>query len=402
MTCTLKYGRTVVLFCAFFATAFSGVGLYGTDLPPAMAASNKERAALGIQRLQSWFDPTTGLYSTTGWWNSANAVTTLADYSRATSDKQYEEVFPTVFSEAQHKSAGFLNDYYDDEGWWALAWIDAYDLTHRQQYLQMAQSIFEDMAKGWDDTCSGGIWWSKEDKYKNAIANELFLSVAAHLVMRAKGEKLRQRYLDWAQREWRWFHLSGMINSSHLINDGLDANCANNRKTTWSYNQGVILGGLSELYRKTHDKQLMSDANAIAGAAISSAALTDAQGILHDPCEPDCGADGTQFKGIFVRNLASLYKVAPSPRYKEFVAVNANSIWNGMQAPQYNIGAAWTAPYGTVNASTQSSGADVLVAAVIMHVQYRVTRPRDSFFVLGSMHAAGDMDRGLHSGSPYL
>jgi len=274
-----------------------------------------------------------------------------------------------AFSAAQRKSAGFLNDYYDDEGWWALAWVDVYDLTHQRQYLQMAQSIFEDMTDGWDDKCSGGIWWSKERKYKNAIANELFLSVAAHLAMRAKGNKLRARYLDWAQREWRWFQSSGMINSSHLINDGLDAKCGNNHQTTWSYNQGVILGGLSELYRKTHDKDLLLEADAVAEAAISSTTLTDAQGILHDACEPNCGGDGTQFKGIFVRNLASLYKIAPSPRYKAFVSVNANSIWKAMQTPPYNIGTAWTAPYGPVNASTQSSGVDVLVSAVSMHVQ---------------------------------
>jgi predicted alpha-1,6-mannanase (GH76 family) len=278
-------------------------------------------------------------------------------------------VFPVVFSTAQRKSAGFLNDYYDDEGWWALAWIGVYDLTHQRQYLQMAQSIFEDMTDGWDDKCSGGIWWSKERKYKNAIANELFLSVAAHLALRAKGNKQRARYLDWAQREWGWFEASGMINSSHLINDGLDAKCGNNHQTTWSYNQGVILGGLSELYRKTHDKDLLLEADAIAGAVISSTTLTDAQGILHDPCEPDCGGDGTQFKRIFVRNLASLYKIAPSPRYKAFVILNANSIWKGMQAQQYNIGTTWTAPYGAANASTQSSGADVLVSAVSMHVQ---------------------------------
>jgi predicted alpha-1,6-mannanase (GH76 family) len=336
------------------------------DSSQAANASYRQRAALGIQRLQSWYDPATGLYRTTGWWNSANALTTLADYSRATGDKQYESVFPNVLSAAQHTSAGFLNNFYDDEGWWALAWIDAYDLTHQQQYLQMAASIFEDMAKGWDDTCSGGIWWSKDRKYKNAIANELFLSVAAHLVTRTSNKEQRAQYLDWAQREWQWFSHTGMINSSHQINDGLDSKCANNHLTTWSYNQGVILGGLSELYRYTHDQALLSEANAIATATFSNTKLTDAQGILHDPCEPDCGGDGTQFKGIFVRNLALLYKVAPSPRYKTFVVANADSIWNGMHPLEYGVGTIWAAPFGTINASTQSSGDDTLVSAVSM------------------------------------
>ena len=101
----------------------------------------------------------------------------------------YDATFANTFDKAQHASAGFLNDYYDDEGWWALAWIDVYDLTHEERYLGMAVAIFKDMAQGWDGTCGGGIWWSKERKYKNAIANELFLSVAAHLARRAKDGK---------------------------------------------------------------------------------------------------------------------------------------------------------------------------------------------------------------------
>jgi predicted alpha-1,6-mannanase (GH76 family) len=331
---------------------------------PAAHVSYRQRAALGIRHLQSWYDPATGLYRTTGWWNSANAITTLADYSRITGDKEYRNVFLNSFSAAQHTSARFLNSFYDDEGWWALAWIDVYDLTHQPQYLQMANSIFADMAKGWDNTCSGGIWWSKDRKYKNAIANELFLSVAAHLAARTGNKQMKERYLDWAKREWLWFSRSGMINSSHQINDGLDAQCANNLQTTWSYNQGVILGGLSELYRQTHDQSLLSTAGAIADATLANPVLIDARGSLHDPCEPNCGGDGTQFKGIFIRNLALLLKVAPSTRYKEFVLANVDSIWSGMHPPEYGIGTIWAVPCGTINASTQSSGEDALISAV--------------------------------------
>jgi predicted alpha-1,6-mannanase (GH76 family) len=334
---------------------------------PSLANPTDEQlAAQGIMQLQSWYDQETGLYRTTGWWNSANAITTLADYAQATGSRQFDPVFRNTFTAAQKTSAGFLNRFYDDEGWWALAWIDVYDLTRQKQYLSMAESIFADMSKGWDDKCSGGIWWSKDRKYKNAIANELFLSVAAHLATRAISEAARANYLHWAQREWQWFSRSGMINSDHLINDGLDQRCANNRKNTWTYNQGVILGGLSELYRAAHDPPLLAAAGSIAAATLSSPILVDAQGVLHDVCEPNCGADGAQFKGIFVRNLGLFDKVAPSARFGDFVETNVLSISKGMHPPQYGIGESWSAPYGPANASTQSSGDDVLVAAISM------------------------------------
>jgi len=203
--------------------------------------SNRKRAALAVKGLQSWYNKSTGLYGTTGWWNSANAITTLADYAGVSGSNKFNGVFKNTFSAAQKTSSGFINHYYDDEGWWALAWIDVYDRTHQQRYLNMAESIFANMAGGWSNNCSGGIWWSKDRKYKNAIANELFLSVAAHLAQRAATPEARGIYLQWANREWQWFSHTGMINSRHLVNDGLDAHCRNNGKTTWTYNQGVIL-----------------------------------------------------------------------------------------------------------------------------------------------------------------
>jgi len=339
------------------------VGAQIPDQSQKATPSLQQRAALGITTLQSWFDPATGLYRTTGWWNSANAITTVADYTRVTDDRKFAGVFPIAFSAAQKTSPGFLNNYYDDEGWWALAWIDVYDITHERRYLDMAVSIFADMTTGWDETCSGGIWWSKDRKYKNAIANELFLSLAAHLAARSSDKKKRARYLDWAAREWKWFANTGMINADHQINDGLDAKCANNQKTTWRYNQGLVLGGLAELYVQTHDEKMLDEANAIAAATLTSPALIDKQGVLHEPCEPDCGADGTQFKGILMRNLAALYRIAPSADYRDFVVKNADAVWKQMQAPKYEIGTSWTSPYGEANASTQSSGLDALVAA---------------------------------------
>jgi predicted alpha-1,6-mannanase (GH76 family) len=330
-------------------------------VPRQNGMSYDRRATLAVQTLQSWYDSDTGLYRTAGWWNAANAITVLADYSRITESRQYESVFSNTLSAAQRTHPQFINRYYDDEGWWALAWIQVYDLTKEDRYLAMANSIFSDMIGGWDNTCSGGIWWSKDRKYKNAIANELFFSVAAHLAIRTANEQDRTRDLAWATKESKWFSHSGMINASHLVNDGLTRKCRNNHRTTWSYNQGVIIGALVELYRANHDSALLSRAATIAGAALSH--LTDARGILHDRCEPDCGADGTQFKGIFVRNLRSLDEEAPLRRYKKFVYTNADSIWTGAHSPDYHLGPVWAAPFGAANAISQSSALDVIVSA---------------------------------------
>lgn len=322
-----------------------------------------QRAGLAAKSLQKWYDLQSGLYKTTGWWNAANVITVLADYSKAVPSHDYDFVFSNTLSAAQKKFPGFINQYYDDEGWWALAWIDVYQQTNDQRYLEAAEFIFKDMTYGWDNTCSGGIWWSKDRKYKNAIANELFLSVAAELANEIKNSQQQREYLGWAEKEWVWFSRSGLINRSHLVNDGLNENCENNGRTTWTYNQGVILGGLAALSKLDRSTSLLRTANNIAQATIST--LTDAQGILHDTCEPHCGADGTQFKGIFVRNVRILDRTDPGKTiYKSFIQANADSIWSQTQAPDFLLGEVWAAPFGAADASTQSSALDALVAAI--------------------------------------
>lgn len=356
------------LRCSVAATLVSiAAAVAGAAAQTTASATNadsgqiRKQTLAGIEKLQTWYVQSTGLYQTTGWWNSANVLTMLADYSLVAHSNSYNSVLANSFQQASKQHSGFLNDYYDDEGWWALAWIAAYDLTHTQQYLDMAASIFTDMSGGWDATCGGGIWWSKDKTYKNAIANELFLSVAAHLGNRVPPAQ-RASYLAWASKEWTWFQQSRMINSQNLINDGLDlATCKNNGQNTWTYNQGVILGGLLELNRAQPAPQLLATAQTIANAALSH--LADGHGVLHDTCEPNCGADGVQFKGIFVRNLMALNTARPNPAYTTFAVTNAESIWNHSRDASNAFGQVWAGPFDAEQAGSQSSALDAFVAA---------------------------------------
>lgn len=353
---------------------------------------NISHAQSAIIALQQWYNETTGLWETTGWWNSANALTMLADFVAVDSslDVVAEHVFQNTFSQAQKASletvkvmtpysvttytgpqfppgiippkngfAGFLNDFYDDEGWWALAWLKIYDLTKQQQYLQAAIDIFEDMREGWGGSC-GGLWWNKQHSYKGAIENALFLAVAAQLASRAPN---KEYYLNWAWKEWEWFQGTGMINARYNINNGINlVTCQNDNGTVWSYNQGVILGGLFELYTAAPNKTYLIMAERIAYAGIKF--LSDSDGILHDPCEPNCGADGPQFKGIFMRNLQKLQLAIPNDRFKTFIEGNAKSVWLYDRAFGNQLGLLWSGPFMGANASTQSSAAEALVAAL--------------------------------------
>jgi predicted alpha-1,6-mannanase (GH76 family) len=364
----MKLLRSAVIACALFvAVAAPKCDAMVDELDEASHSHSGyvQEAAMGVEALQRWYVPSPGLYETpTGWWNAANAMTVLADYSRVSGNNEYLPAIRNTFKNASKakKTANFINEYDDDEGWWALAWIDAYDLTGSSAYLKMAETIFADMASEWDTgTCGGGIWWKKPAEYKNAIANELFLSVAASLANRTKGKKA-DFYKQWAEKEWAWFKGTGMINANHLVNDGLTSSdpkaCVNNGHKTWSYNQGVILTGLVELAKSDKDATLILEAAAIANATIES--LTT-KGILVDSVVT--GEDAPQFKGIFVRNLLALYKAAPDPRYKSFFEANADSIWRDDQGEKHEFGVHWEGPFDSGDATRQTSALDALIAA---------------------------------------
>lgn len=319
--------------------------------------------AAGMAALQAFYNLSTGLWDSTEWWNAANALEVTIDYSRITNTQTYTSNIFHTFERPKYKD--FLNPWFnDDDGWWALTWIKAYDLTGNSRYLEQAKIIFQEMTTAWDDTCGGGLWWKKQDRtYKNAITAELFLTVAARLHLRSPGD---QYYLNWAQRTWNWFRQTGMLNAQNLINDGLDSNCKSNQQTTWTYNQGVILGGLVDLHQATKQPELLKQAEAIADAAIRHLAPN---GILQEPCEPDCGADGPQFKGIFMRNLSYLYATLPKPEYRAFILHNATTIWNQNRNAANQFGLRWAGSVDAVDAARQASAMDALNAAIALTTQ---------------------------------
>ncbi|MBA5223920.1 glycoside hydrolase family 76 protein [Streptomyces griseoaurantiacus] len=315
------------------------------------------------------------------WWNSAVALTAVVDFSRRTGDHEYDwavartfeqnrGVFPAGGRSSDPIEGHFISRAVDDAGWWAIAWLDAYDLTHERRYLDEAVTIASYLHTFWDTgTCGGGIYWNRERTYKNAVTNGLYLWITAALHQRLPGDTL------WGSRASTaadWYLGSGLIGSSSLVNDGLTDACANNGQTVWSYNQGLAIGAFTQMWRSTGEARYLSTARRLADAALSSSRLTR-EGVLTEVCDTGtstCDDNQKQFKGVFVRHLADLADATRSPAYRSYLRTQADSIWTADRDPLNRLGQRWAG--GTPNTPggtnvqdwrTQASALEALTAA---------------------------------------
>jgi predicted alpha-1,6-mannanase (GH76 family) len=375
---------TIVAILALASTALAGA--------PAASASTSvkvpSQVTAGLNELIHEYSPATNLIGGS-WWQAAVTLSTMETYQQTTGDRTYEDPLIEAF---RHYSGGnFENNYDDDTAWWGLVWLQAYTLTHYAPYLNTAKTIAHYIHLDWTGTCGGGVWWRRSSPYdKNAIANELFLELTGWLYNTTHtGE-----YKTWAVDEWDWFAHSKMITKSYQVRDGLPsgtystAACGDGSISAniYTYNQGVILAGLAQLYKATNNSAYLTEAEKIANAALNpklSRATVTKQGVLNEPtCKigsTTCGGDAQSFKGIFVRGLKTLNEIAPSSKnkyrasYNKFFATQARCIETKDTVRITTIppardffGMFWGGPTksGTYSTYTTASGLDALVAAL--------------------------------------
>ncbi|TKA27012.1 hypothetical protein B0A50_05203 [Salinomyces thailandicus] len=263
---------------------------------------------------------------------------------------------------------------YDDAQWVVLEWLEVIKFIN--QYEAYASSdfgradiarfahrahIFYNIVQTQFDTslCGGGINWNPAlAPYKNAITNELFLSSSIEMYLYFPGDSNTDPYpsptytnvtnitlpdlpplaphdpllLSNAIKEYDWFKTHNFTNSQGLIVDGFhispnQTTCDQRNEMVYTYNQGVLLSGLRQLWEATGNPQYLTDAYTYIEStqtATGWSSHTSSQanqwaglgrnGIMEDYCDApaNCSQDAQIFKGIYFQHLDVFCEALPT------------------------------------------------------------------------------------------
>jgi hypothetical protein len=172
---------------------------------------------------------------------------------------------PPGYEPAPIRNGRAPNDkYYDDNAWMVLTFMEAYQLTHEQKYLDRAQATLAFVLSGWDDKIGGGIWW--HEKHKDDAKNTCVNAPAAVGCIAVARFRDTAADIDWAKRivAWTTGHLQ---DSDGLFFDHQKVSTGNIVRGKLTYNTALMIRANLGLYRATGQAQYLAEARRIDHAA---------------------------------------------------------------------------------------------------------------------------------------
>jgi hypothetical protein len=174
--------------------------------------------------------------------------------------------------------------FYDDNQWIAIACLDAYERTHRKQYLEQGLMIYRSNGPG------------------VLVALQLY---------RATGKKI---YLDTALMLYNWTK-ANLLSPGNLYYDNIQLPSRKTDKRTYTYNTGTMLQGSVMLYQFTRQKKYLQHARELAKASL--------QEFFRNNSFPD----HYWFNAVLLRGYLELYKIDRNKTYLDAFRKYGEHIW---------------------------------------------------------------------------
>jgi uncharacterized protein YyaL (SSP411 family) len=151
--------------------------------------------------------------------------------------------------------------YFDDSGWFGLAFIDAYAVTHKAAYLADARRALRlIVGSGWDPSHGGGVWWDTFHRHKTIEP----LAAAAMIGTRLYTISHDRWALGWATKLLDWANAHS-FDTRH----GVYQRSATD-STDMDYVQGLMVTANWELCKALRQPARCTKARQVANASLAT------------------------------------------------------------------------------------------------------------------------------------
>ena len=180
--------------------------------------------------------------------------------------------------------------WFDDNGWWGIAFVDAYTATHDKRYLTDAARALDFIAnRGWDKK-HGGVWWETHRTRKAGEALASGSALAAMLYDKTGNTsflKTARKFISWANK--------------HFIGQNGLYRRSDTDSTPMGYVEGPMIGANEVLCRKAGDTAACARAEFVATESLQRFG----QDVNHGP----------QFDTIYLRWMLDYYRATGDARW---------------------------------------------------------------------------------------
>jgi predicted alpha-1,6-mannanase (GH76 family) len=261
------------------------------------------------------------MFGTWHYWWQAHLLDCLVDAQvRDPQPERQERIARQIRGQRLRNNGSWVNDYYDDMAWLAIALERAGRLAGVER-PKACDKLAEQFLNSWVPEDGGGIPWRKQDQFFNAPAN------GPAAIFLARYDRLRR-----AQQMSDWLDETLIDPETHLVFDGIKAGSM--VRAQYTYCQGVVLGLEVELAKRTEDDDHAERVHRLV-AAVAEHMTTD--GIIKGAG----GGDGGLFNGILARYLALVATDLPQNSMQDaearetartLVLKSAQSAWDNRQS----------------------------------------------------------------------